>query len=168
MILTRRAFFAFSASLGAAAQEITFRADVQLVRLLATVKDASGAIVAGLQKDDFALTDNGAAQQISIFERNTSQPLSVAIMLDISGSTARELKYEVDSLHRFAAALFNQGNPEDQAAVFTFNWEVVIRTPFTRRIKRVEDALRGVKAEAGTSLYDAITLGAKELTRRDG
>src|SRR5689334_5661571 len=55
----------------------TFRVDVQLVRILATVKDASGGLVANLNKDDFELFDNGAPQTIRVFEKHTSQPLSV-------------------------------------------------------------------------------------------
>jgi Ca-activated chloride channel family protein len=165
---TRRAFLA-CCGLGVwAQQQPTFRAEVKLVRLLATVKDAAGGQVGGLAKDEFVITDNGARQEVAVFEQHTAQPLSVAIMLDISGSTAKDLKYEVDSLQRFAKALFGSGNPEDQAALFTFNHDVARACPFTRRLKRLEDAMRGLKAEAGTSLYDAVLLGSQELERRDG
>jgi Ca-activated chloride channel family protein len=150
------------------AQEVTFRSEVKLVRLLATVKDANGGVVAGLTRSDFKIFDNGALQEVSIFETQSSQPLSIAILLDISGSTAKDLKYEVESLRRFLQSLFNAGHPEDQAALYTFNYEVSRRTPFTRRQKRLEDALRTLKAEAGTSLYDAILLGAEELGDREG
>ncbi|MBM3785073.1 MAG: VWA domain-containing protein [Acidobacteria bacterium] len=151
-----------------AAQEVTFRADVKLVRMLATVKDANGALIAGLEKEDFAITDNGAPQEIAHFERQTAQPLSVAMLVDTSGSTAKDLKYEIDSLKRFSKALFASGNVGDQAALFTFNHEVLKRSPFTRKQKRIEDAANSIKAEAGTSLYDAILLGASELKRREG
>ena len=35
--------------------ETTIRVDVQLVRILATVKDPAGALVGSLQKNDFAV-----------------------------------------------------------------------------------------------------------------
>lgn len=165
---TRRAFACLGAVGIAVAQEVTFRADVRLVRLLATVKDAAGGLVGGLTKEDFRVFDNGVEQQISLFERHTAQPLSVGVVLDISGSTAKELRYEVDSIERFLKALFDGGNDEDQAALFTFNWEVVKRTGFTRRLKRITDAMKSLKAEAGTSLYDALLLTAKELNFRQG
>lgn len=167
MNIGRRAFL-ISGGVAAFAQDVTFRTEVKLVRMLATVKDANGALIGGMEKDDFEVSDNGAAQEIAIFERQTAQPLSVGLMLDTSGSTAKDLKYEVDSIERFSKALFGSGNSGDQAALFTFNHEVVKRSAFTRRQKRIEEALRGVKAEAGTSMYDAIHLGSLELGKREG
>ena len=154
--------------LAAAAQEVVFKTDVNLVRLLVTVKNPAGELVGGLEQDSFSITDNGAPQTISLFERRTAQPLSVALTLDISGSTASSMKYQSDSLLRFAKALFADGNPEDAASLITFNWEVVRRSDFTRRLNRLEGALKGFKSEAGTSLYDAILLSADELKRREG
>ena len=165
---TRRGFLSLSGLAAWAQPQPVFRADVKLVRLLTTVKDANGALVGGLTKSDFLISDNGAPQEIAVFEQHTAQPLSVAIMLDISGSTAKDLKYEVDSLQRFAKALFGSGNPEDQAALYTFNHDVAKASSFTRRLGRLESALRGLKAGAGTSLYDAILLGTDELGRRSG
>lgn len=165
MTFTRRTF---AGSLVAAAQDTTFRTDVKLVRMLATVKDANGGLVGGLSKEDFQITDNGAPQQVAFFERQTAQPLSVAILLDTSGSTAKEIKYELESLQRFSKSLFGSGNPGDTAALYTFNHDVVKRSNFTRRQNRIEDGMRGIKAEAGTSLYDAIYLGARDVGKRDG
>lgn len=168
MIISRRAFLGATGLAAWAQPPAVFRTEVKLVRLLATVKDASGGLVGGLQKDEFRVTDNGAPQEVAVFEPHTEQPISVAILLDISGSTAKDLKYEVNSLQRFAKALFGSGNPEDQAALFTFNHEVARASGFTRQLKRLEIAMRGIKAEAGTSLYDAILLGADAVGRRTG
>jgi len=165
---TRRGFLGVSGLAAWCQQQPVFRMEVKLVRLLATVKDASGALAGGLTKADFRISDNGAPQEVAVFEQHTEQPLSVAIMLDISGSTAKDLKYEVDSLQRFAKALFGSGNPKDQAALFTFNHDVARASAFTRRLSVLEKGMRGLKAEAGTSLYDAILLGADQLGTRDG
>ncbi len=164
--LTRRAFLALPAL--AAAQDVTFKTNVSLVRLLVTVKNAGGELIGGLEQADFSITDNGAPQSVAVFERRTAQPLSVVLALDISGSTASNLKYQTDSLTRFSRALFADGNPDDAAAVITFNWEVVRRTNFTRKLSNIESSLRNLKAEAGTSLYDGMLLSADELKRRDG
>jgi Ca-activated chloride channel family protein len=150
-------------------QDKTFRVDVQLVRLLTTVKDASGQLIGGLNKEDFIVTDNGVKQQIAVFEKNTSQPLSIALMVDISGSTAKDLKYEVDSMTRFVHALFKEGNPEDRVSLFSFNWEVRQQSNFTRNSLGLERLMHRLKPEAGTSMYDAIYLAAtKELSDREG
>jgi Ca-activated chloride channel family protein len=158
----------FVAATAALSQEPVFRVDVRLVRLLVTVKDSAGRLVGNLNKEDFSVSDNGVPQELALFERQTEQPLSVALLLDASGSTAKELPYELESVKRFLKALFAEGNPQDSAAFYTFNYEIVLRTSFTRRLARLEEALKGIKAEAGTSLYDAIYLSARDLERRDG
>lgn len=166
--ITRRALVCGAVSLPLLAQDVIFRSEVSLVRLIATVKSESGELIGGLQQPEFEVFDSGVRQKVSLFELHTAQPLSVVLLLDISGSTAKELKYEVDSLTRFSRALFGQGNPEDAAAVLTFNYEVIKRTSFTRRPQRIEAALRNLKAEAGTSLYDGIYLAANTLEDRTG
>jgi Ca-activated chloride channel family protein len=112
--------------------------------------------------------DNGIEQQLKIFERHTAQPLSVSILIDTSGSTAKDLKEEVESVSRFARALFNEGNPDDSAALYSFNWEVRLQVGFTRRVERLQQRLKALKGEAGTSLYDALYLASGELRDRDG
>src|SRR4029079_10964068 len=107
-------------------------------------------------------------QQIAVFERHTAQPLSVALLVDTSGSTAKDLKYEVDSVVHFLRALFAEGNPRDAVALFSFNYQVVRHNYFTRNIGPLEHSLRLLKGEAGKSLYDAIYLTAQDLQERDG
>lgn len=155
-------------TLTAHAQDTVFKVDVRLVRLIATVKDTTGKPVGGLSKDDFTIFDNGAKQTISLFERHTSQPLSVVILVDTSGSTGKEMKYQTDSVQRFLTALFKEGNPEDSAALLTFNWQVREEVPFSRSIPRFEAKLKRLRGEAGTSLYDAIYLGGERIQDRDG
>jgi Ca-activated chloride channel family protein len=152
----------------AAQQEPTFRVDVQLVRLVATVKDNSGKPVGGLNKEDFAVLENGVRQQIAVFERHTAQPLSVAILLDISGSTAKEMNYQTDAVGRFVKALFGEGNPDDRAALYTFKWDVSREVPWTRKPERFYARMKRLRAEAGTSLYDAILLASEDIVERDG
>jgi Ca-activated chloride channel homolog len=156
------------ASRVAAQQEPTFRVDVKLVRMLATVKDTNGRPVGGLGKEDFAVYENGVIQKISLFERHTAQPLSVAILLDISGSTAKEMKYQTDAVGRFVKALFGEGNPGDRAALYTFKWDVTREVSWTKNPDRFVEKMKRLKAEAGTSLYDAILLASEDIAERDG
>jgi Ca-activated chloride channel family protein len=150
------------------AQEPTFKVDVQLVRLLATVKDADGRLIGNLQRGDFIVHDNGVRQEVSVFERYTEQPLSIALLIDASGSTAKELKYELESAGRFLRSIVRGGNPNDAVALFTFNWEIRQHTTFTRHLDRLETAMRTIRAEAGTSMYDALYLSAQQVASREG
>ena len=151
-----------------AQDDAVFRSDVQLVRILATVKDSSGALVGSLEKGDFEVRDNGVRQQISIFERQTDQPLSVAVLIDNSGSTAKDLKYETESVTRFLRALLREGNQEDAVSLYSFNWQIVKQNAFTRNVAAVEKSLRALRGEAGTSLYDAILLSSRDIEDRRG
>ncbi|MBL8173147.1 MAG: VWA domain-containing protein [Bryobacterales bacterium] len=162
------ALIPFAAALAQEPQRPVFRSDVKLVRLLATVKDLNGTLVGGLDKNDFTILDNGVKQEIAVFERYTEQPLSIAVLLDTSASIAKDLKFATASLKRFLHAVIQDGNPRDEAALFTFNHDVRQHTGFTRRIQQIEDRVKPLKAEAGTSLYDAIYLAAQSLESREG
>ncbi|MGH9611480.1 MAG: VWA domain-containing protein [Bryobacteraceae bacterium] len=150
------------------AQENIFRMDVRLVRLLVTVKDSAGGLVGSLNKQDFTVLDDGVPQTVSVFERRTEQPLSIAVMVDTSGSTAKDLRYELDSVSRFLHALLREGNPEDAAALYSFNWQVTLQAAFTRRINQLEYLLRRLHSEGGTSLYDAVYLASRSTEGREG
>jgi len=152
----------------ARAQDTTIHVDVRLVRMLVTVKDANGALIGSLDKSDFTVFDNGVKQEVAVFERQTEQPLSVALMLDTSASVNIELRYELDSAAKFLKALISEGNPEDTAALYSFDWQTTLMKGFTRRFALLEQALRQVRASGGTSLYDAIYLVSRQLEDRDG
>jgi len=156
-------------ALAVAADDIpNIRVDVRLVRVLATVRDASGALLGDLTKSDFQVLDNNVPQQISVFERRTEQPLSVALLVDCSGSTAKDLKFEVDSVSRFLKALFNEGNPEDSVGLYSFNYQVTQETPFIHNQARIDQRLHALHGSAGTSMYDAIYFAAHDLETRKG
>lgn len=148
--------------------EPVYKVEVRLVRILATVKNTAGELVGTLEKEDFTVLDEGVEQQIAVFERRTEQPLSVALLLDTSLSTAIELRYEVDSIRKFLRAFFAEGSLQDAVALYTFHYEVTRRVPFTRRAEPFEAALRRLRSEGGTSLYDAIYLACQELEEREG
>ncbi len=150
------------------AQETVFRVDVRLVRLLVRVTDAAGKATGELTKDDFRVFDNSVRQQVAVFERYTVQPLSVAVLIDTSASTGIELRYEVDSVNRFFRALFVEGNPQDTAALYSFNHEVTLATSFTRNLARLAGPLKQLDSVGGTSLYDALFLASRSLQDRSG
>jgi Ca-activated chloride channel family protein len=145
------------------------KVDVRLVSAIATVKTKAGEIVGTLQKDDFELYDSGVKQEIAVFEHRTDKKLSVALLVDVSGSTAKELAYEADSAGRFVRALFGEGNPDDSLKLWTFNWKVTQETRgYTRDQRVLNTALKTMHGEAGTALYDAIYYAARDLEPREG
>lgn len=150
------------------AQEPVFKVDVRLVRLLVTVKNAAGDLIGSLDRALFTVTDGGVQQEIEVFERETALPLSVALLVDTSGSTGKDLKYETTSISKFLGAFIEEGNTDDAAALYAFNWQVTLLNSFTRRVGRIEDNLKTLHPDGGTSLYDAVYLAAPDLRDRQG
>jgi len=153
-----------------AQDDVVFRSEVSLVRVLATVQDAeTGAPVGGLDAEDFSILDGGEQQEITVFERRTDRPLSVVLLVDASLSTAIELKFERNSAKRFAANLLGAGaHPDDRLAVMKFSEGVELLADFSNRLRGLERGIDRLKAESGTSLYDGVLLASEELERREG
>lgn len=150
------------------AQEPVFRADVRLVRVLVTVRNPQGQLVGALNRDDFSVFDNGLRQEVAVFERQTAQPLSVTLLVDTSLSTAKDLRYETDSVSRFLKAVYSEGDPQDAVSLYSFNYDVTLLAGFTRRRERLDEAMKSLQPRSGTSLYDAIYLACQNLEMRDG
>lgn len=146
-----------------------FTADVRLVTLPATVKDVRGAPVGDLDREDFSILEEGEPRELAVFERRTNRPLSVVLMLDVSLSTAIELRYERESASRFLAGLLGPGShASDQAAIFSFSSDVEVLQAFTRDDGLLNKALSRVRPQTGTSVYDAMVLASQELEGREG
>lgn len=146
----------------------TFHTDVKLVRLLVSVKNQAGQLVGSLGREEFEVLDCGVPQEIAVFERQTMQPLSVSVMVDASGSTLKDIRYETLSIGKFFKALLREGNLRDMAALYSFNYDVTQMHVFTRNLGHLIEQLQKIKPTAGTSLYDAVVLASHGLQGRDG
>lgn len=146
-----------------------FRATTKLVRMIVTVKNAQGQLIGDLNKDEFKVTDLGVPQSVAVFEHHTEVPLSISILVDTSGSTGKDINYEVESVRKFVRAVMREGNPADAISVYGFNHDVTLLSSFTRREDRINGALARLKAEmGGTSLHDAVHLAGRDIEDRDG
>jgi Ca-activated chloride channel family protein len=146
----------------------TIRVNVRLVPLLVTVKDAKGELVGSLKASDFTVYDSGVQQEIRVFEPNTDRPLSISVLIDDSGSTLKDMKYETSSVEKFFKALLGEGNSKDAACVVSFSSTVGLLQDFTRSFSRLQNSLRQLHPEGGTSLYDAIFAASDATRERDG
>ena len=145
--------------------ENTLKVDVKLVNVYVTVSDAHGAPVAGLKKENFKLQEDGRDQTISVFDKESALPLSIALAIDTSLSTRRDLPLEQASAKRFARALLR---PVDALSVFGFSEAVLQSTGYTSDMKRIESGIDHVRLGAATALFDAIYLASHSLDRRQG
>ena len=143
----------------------TLKVDVKLVNVYVTVTDAHGGPVAGLKKDNFKLQEDGRDQTISVFDKESAVPLSIALAVDTSLSTRHDLPLEQASAKRFARAIMR---PVDALSVFGFSETVLQSTPYTSDLKRIDEGIDHVQLGAATALFDAVYLASRSLGRRQG
>jgi Ca-activated chloride channel homolog len=145
--------------------ETTIRVDVKLVNVFVTVTDARGAPVANLQKENFLLKEDGKEQKIAIFDKESALPLSIALAVDTSLSTRKDLPLELTSARKFAHTIVR---PQDALAVYKFSEIVSLMVPFTSDLKKIDAGIEHERNGAATALYDAVYLGSNALSRRQG
>ena len=143
----------------------TFRVNVRLVNVFTSVTDAHGAPVANLTKEDFRVLEDGVPQTISVFEKESELPLSIALAVDTSPSTLRVFKIEVASARKFVHSILR---PVDRISLFQVTEDIDQLTFFTADLKTIEHGIDNLRTGPGTSLYDAIDLCSGTLLDRQG
>lgn len=128
---------------------------VSLVLLPTSVLDRRGRIVRGLAAEDFSLYDNERPQSIRYFSADTSEPVSIAFMLDLSGSMRQldKLEHAKEAIRFFVDEL----GPDDQFALIGFaDKQVAWITEFTRDRERFLLRLSVQEGYGQTALHDAV------------
>lgn len=148
-----------------AAQETTLHLNVKLVSVFVNVTDRNGAIVGGLTKNDFAVSEDGRPQKIAVFEKVSELPLNLVIAIDTSGSVSKDLRIEGEAAHRFAQDILR---PQDRMSVMQFATDVSVLTPFTDKISLVDRGLRHLHTDFATAFYDAVVQGSDALGSKEG
>src|SRR5215471_4753589 len=100
----------------------TIKKDVNVVNVLATVRDKNGKIVSTLNKEDFKLEVDGKPEPIKYFSRITDAPLTLGLLVDTSLSQRRLLDKERTASYTFLNDLMNE--TRDKACVVHFDFEI--------------------------------------------
>jgi VWFA-related protein len=131
--------------------------DVEEVVLNATVLDGN-RLVPDLKKDNFQVFEDGVPQTIISFQ-HTDLPVSIAIVVDNSGSMSRKRP----AVNKSALDLIEASNPQDEAFVVNFSDEAFIDQDFTSDVNKLRDGLGHLESRGGTALYDAVVASADKL-----
>jgi Ca-activated chloride channel homolog len=110
--------------------------------------------VTDLQKENFRVLDDGAAQSIEAFSRQTDLPLRIGLLLDTSNSIRERLSFEQDAAFDFLFNVIRRGR--DQAFLMTFDDQPEIIQGYTDDLDTLRNAIQRQRAGGGTALYDAI------------
>jgi VWFA-related protein len=137
--------------------------DVDAVQLVAVVTDQDGRFVAGLQREDFRVLEDGVPQRITTFA-DERVPVEIVVAVDMSGSMGEAMPRVKESVALFLGAL----RPGDPVTVVAFNEMMFVlsqrdATPTQRR--------RSVERLSGwgrTALYDTIVQCLQLLAQRPG
>ena len=139
-----------AATVAGRSQDATFAANVNVINVLATVRDKQGKIVADLQADDFVLSENGVARKIAYFSRETDLPLTLGLLLDTSLSQRNVLEDEKAASYRFAARMLREDR--DRVFLIHFDQDTELLQDFTSSRATLEKALTRVGIAQGPQL----------------
>jgi VWFA-related protein len=147
-----------------AAQQQTFRADVRVVPIYATVTGPDGRLLSGLGPDDFTVFDDGKLRPVTVF---SSEPVAVTatVLWDVSNSQT----IHAPRSRAVARALVDAFWPDDRVRFGTFGAAIV----FSPHLTADKQILRRIVAEeiwfgGGTPLWTAVRRSLVDLSRADG
>ncbi len=162
---------------GVAQQQPSFRAEVNLINVTALVKASDGGLITDLSKEDFEVFEDGVPQRVQFFAREKEIPLSLALIVDASGSQDKFIDQHNRDVERFLATVLA---PADRAVAVCFGNHLRMVSDTTASTEQIMDGLRrfakgdyhfpeiGPKEprELGTALYDAIYFTTREKLKQ--
>ncbi|MBI3951504.1 MAG: VWA domain-containing protein [Acidobacteria bacterium] len=150
----------------------------RLVNVFFSVTDKRNAFITDLRREDIEVHENGQPQEIFAFARQTDLPLTMALLIDISGSEQYTLADEKHAASRFIRSIVRP--MKDTVAIVEFRDEAILVQDFTSSAERLDRALETIRFTpptttdntskfGGTSLYDAIYVTCQDsLSRQAG
>jgi Ca-activated chloride channel homolog len=139
----------------------TIRIETSLVVVPISATDKDGRYVPGLTKDDFQLSEEGVAQEVSDFG-GVESPIHAVLLLDTSGST----RFKLEEIQEAALAFIDQLRPQDRVMVISFDDKVWIDAEFTNDREKLLRAILRTRTGGNTRLYDALDLSLTERLSR--
>jgi len=154
----------------------TLKVDVDVVNILASVRDKRGGLVGNLEKKDFTIFEDGKQQEIKYFTRETDLPLTIGLLVDVSGSQRNLIQIERDAASQFFSSVLRK---KDEAFLIMFGEEAELLQDFTNSTRLLNQGLNELRVSSGvgglgpgpvptsgdprgTVLYDAVFLAAND------
>ena len=152
------------------------KVDVGLVNILFNVRTKKGGLIGDLPKEEFSVFEDGKEQTIKAFTRETNQPLTIGMLVDVSRSQERLIGIEQAAARQFFSSVIRE---KDLAFVISFGQDAELLQDYTNSKKLLARALDGLKLNApvmppqaspvpgaytprGTILYDAVFMASAD------
>jgi VWFA-related protein len=159
----------------------TIKVDVNVVNILASVRDKKGTLMPHLEKQDFNILEDGKPQTIKYFTRETDLPLTIGMLVDTSGSQVNLIGIERNAASQFFSQVLGK---KDEAFLLMFGEESELLQDYTNSIRLLNEGLNQLRLSApvgglgpgpvptvgqprGTVLYDAVYLAASEKLKQE-
>jgi VWFA-related protein len=157
------------------------KVDVDVVSILASVRDKKGALIANLEKSDFIVLEDGKPQEIKYFTRETDLPLTIGLLVDVSGSQRNLIDIERNAASQFFSQVLRK---KDEAFLIQFGEETELLQDYTNSTRLLSNGLNQLRVSSGVSglhpgpvptaggprgtvLYDAVYLAANDKLRTE-
>jgi VWFA-related protein len=167
-------------------EDLTLKFGAKLVNVLFSVQDKQNRYLNDLKQEDVQILENGQAQDIFTFKLEKDLPLTMAILVDVSGSEQFTLPRLKDSGGRFVDSVVRLG--KDTVAVLKFEGEATVMQELTSNPKRVRKGLEdiayvaappvgvyggttppinGGSRQGSTAIWDAVIATSADLLARE-
>ncbi|HUB78084.1 MAG TPA: VWA domain-containing protein [Bryobacteraceae bacterium] len=154
----------------------TIKVDVNVVNILASVRDKHNTLVPNLEEKDFTVFEDGKPQPIKYFTRETDLPLTIGLLIDVSASQGNLIQIEREAAAQFFSQVLRK---KDEAFLMSFGEEAELLQDYTNSPRLLISAMRDLRVSSGvggfgpgpvptvgqprgTVLYDAVYLAATE------
>ena len=171
-------------------QDDVIRVETDLTNLFFTATNKQKAFITTLRQEDLRITEDGVAQEVLTFQRETDRPLAIAFLIDVSASEERTLPQEKAAARGFVESAMQSS--KDQAAIIPFTGSAFLEQGLTRDVFSIYRALERVEVampaylgsgrpisgiptgpgmmatpkEGTTAIWDAIAVTATEVLAR--
>jgi VWFA-related protein len=157
------------------------KVDVDVVNLYCAVRNKQNALISNLEKGDFSLAEDGASQAIKYFTRETDLPLTIGLLVDVSGSQRNLIEIERRAASSFFSSILKN---KDVAFLISFGADSELLQDVTGSPRALQEGLNHLKLNAGfsginsgpvptmnkqrgTVLYDAVYLAANDMLAKE-
>jgi VWFA-related protein len=159
----------------------SIKVDVDVVNVLASVRDKKGGLVPHLSQNDFTIMEDGKPQPIKYFTAESNLPLTIGMLVDVSGSQENLIGIERNAASQFFSQVLGK---KDEAFLIAFGPEAELLQDYTNSSRLLNEGLNQLRVHAavggfgpgpvptvgqprGTILYDAVYLAANEKLRTE-
>ncbi len=159
----------------------TLKIDVDLVNLYCSVHDKKNALIPGLAQTDFTLAEDGKQQTIKYFARESDLPLTIGLLVDVSGSQQNLIEAERRAAAQFFTSVLRK---KDAAFLIAFGADSELLQDLTASPRLLQEGLNRLKLNAGysgpnsgpvptmaglrgTVLYDAVYVAATDMLAKE-